>query len=290
MLRVGIVAALEPPSRVLDAGRPGISWTVVVDAADSGALQTTASVARTPSPARVAVLGMGRMGAALAGEYARAGHDVRVTSSERMPRDVALARVGSEGVSWSGSAGEAAAGAHLVVESLPEELELKQRELARAQEASPRAILATNTSSLRIGDIAAELSDPSRLLGTHFFNPPSAFSIVELIAGAATDPAVTAEMVAILRSLGREPIRVGDVPGFVINRLQFALLREAVELVDQGVVDPVDLDRLVADGLGAAGPPRAHWRRWRSGARICSTGSRSSCIRSSRAGRNHRDR
>ena len=65
-------------------------------------------------------------------------------------------------------------------------------------------------------------------------------------------------MVAILRSLGREPIRVGDVPGFVINRLQFALLREAVELVDQGVVDPVDLDRLVADGLGrrwaAAGP------------------------------------
>ena len=198
------------------------------------------------------------MGAALAGEYARAGHDVRVTSSARMPRDVALARVGYEGVSWSRSAGEAAAGAHLVVESLPEQLELKQRELGSAQEASPRAILATNTSSLRIGEIAAALPDPTRLLGTHFFNPPSAFSIVELIAGAGTDPAVTDEMAAILRSLGREPIRVGDVPGFVINRLQFALLREAVELVDQGVVDPVDLDRLVADGLGrrwaAAGP------------------------------------
>jgi 3-hydroxybutyryl-CoA dehydrogenase len=175
-----------------------------------------------------------------------------------MPEDVALARVGCEGVLWSRSAGDAADGAHLVVESLPEELELKQRELAEAQEASPLAILATNTSSLRIREIAAALSDPTRLVGTHFFNPPSAFRVVELVAGDGTDPAVIDEMDSILCSLGKAPVRVGDVPGFVVNRLQFALLREAIELVDTGVVEPADLDRLVVEGLGcrwtAAGP------------------------------------
>jgi len=193
------------------------------------------------------------MGAAIAADYSRAGHTVRITSSARVSPEEALARVGCPNVSWRPSASEAAAGADLIVDALPEDLVLKQRELGSAQAASPGAILATNTSSLCISEIAGALPDPTRLVGTHFFNPPSAFQIVELIPWVETDPSVTVEMASILRSLGRDPISVGDVPGFVINRLQFALLREAVELVDSGVVKPHDLDRLVAEGLG---------RRW----------------------------
>jgi 3-hydroxybutyryl-CoA dehydrogenase len=208
---------------------------------------------------RVAVLGAGRMGAALAAEYARAGYSVCITTSERTPAERALARVGCKGVVWSPSSREAANGAGLVVEALPEVLEVKRHELGAAQAAAPRAILATNTSSFRIAEIGAGLADPTRLVGVHFFHPPSAFTLVELIAGADSDPRVIEQMASILRSLKKVPVPIRrDVPGFAINRLQFALLREAVELVDTGVIGASDLDRLVAEGLGrrwaAAGP------------------------------------
>jgi 3-hydroxybutyryl-CoA dehydrogenase len=203
---------------------------------------------------RVAVLGAGRMGAALAAEYAHAGYSVRITSSVRTPATTALARVGCDGVGWSPSTSEAASGADLVVEALPEVLECKRHELGAAQAAAPAAILATNTSSFRIGEVGAGLEDPTRLVGAHFFYPPSAFSLVELISGDDSDPGVIDQMSSVLRSLNKVPIRVRrDVPGFVINRLQFALVREALELVDTGVIEPSDLDRLVAEGLG---------RRW----------------------------
>jgi 3-hydroxybutyryl-CoA dehydrogenase len=194
------------------------------------------------------------MGAAIAAEYASGGHLVRITTSPRTPPAVALARVGSSGVTWSSSTTEAAEKADVVVESLPEALDLKRQELSVAQKIAPKAILATNTSSLTVTRIAAGLPDPTRLVGTHFFNPPSAIGLVELIPGKKSDPAVVDRMEAILHSLGKRPIRLRrDVAGFVINRLQFALLREAIELVDQGIVEPADLDRLVVEGLG---------RRW----------------------------
>lgn len=217
---------------------------------------------------RVAVLGAGLMGSAIAAEYAAGGHSVRVTTSPATSAAVAMDRVAAQldqlqrraaeplvvEVEWVASTAEAAAGADLVVESLPEVAELKTAELAAAQAVVPGAILASNTSSLSLEALGAGLEDPSRLIGTHYLNPPLAFRVLELVQGPATDPAVTERTAAILRALGKEPVLVRrDVPGFVLNRLQLALLREAVELVDSGVVGAADLDRLIREGLG---------RRW----------------------------
>ena len=216
-----------------------------------------------PGRLRVAVLGAGRMGSAIAAEYAAAGHVVRITTSPATSARTALNRVaehlaqlspGAPDLDWCPSTAVAAAGADLVVESLPELAALKAAELAAAQEATPGAILASNTSSLTLAALGASLADPSRLLGAHYLNPPLAFRVVELVQGPATDPAASERMAAILRSIGKVPILVRrDLPGFVLNRLQLALLREAVELVDGGVVTAADLDRLMREGLG---------RRW----------------------------
>jgi len=218
---------------------------------------------------RVTVLGAGLMGSAIAAEYAAGGHGVRVTTSPATSAAVAMERVArhldelrrrssseplAAEVEWSASTAEAAAGADLVVESLPEVAELKVTELAAAQAVAPGAILASNTSSLSLATIGAGLADPSRLIGTHYLNPPLAFRVLELVQGPATDPAVAERTAAILRALGKQPVLVRrDVPGFVLNRLQLALLREAVELVDGGVVGAEDLDLLIREGLG---------RRW----------------------------
>ena len=91
-------------------------------------------------------------------------------------------------------------------------------------------------------------------MGTHYLNPPAAFPVVELIAGPRTSPEAYATVETVLRAMGQTPIRVRkDAPGFVINRLQFAVLREAVALVDEGIVSAEDLDIVVRDGLA---------RRW----------------------------
>lgn len=212
-------------------------------------------------PLVVAVLGAGLMGAHIASNFARAGHTVRFTVSARTNSVAAVARVRGAGspaddlaLDYARDTREAAEAADLVVESLPEDLVLKQRELRIAQETAPGAILTTNTSSLTIASIAAALDDPTALIGMHYVNPPWAHRIVEVIPSDRTAPAVVEEIDRILVSLGRIPIHVNnDIPGFVFNRLQFALLREAIDLVDRGIVTKEDLDRLMVEGLG---------RRW----------------------------
>ncbi len=202
----------------------------------------------------MAVLGGGGlMGCGIAAEYARFGHAVRIT--EIVSPEEALARIGHSNVSFSPSAAEAAVDADVVVEALPENLELKRHELAEAEESAPSdAILATNTSSLTVTAIGAGLRDPGRLVGTHFLNPPRSLRIVELVPGEHSTAAVMDRMERNLRSLDLVPIRLKrDFPGFVINRLQFALLREAIDLVDDGVIAARDLDQLMVEGLG---------RRW----------------------------
>lgn len=202
------------------------------------------------------------MGAAIAAEYAAAGFEVRVTTSgdARPPHLLgALADAGAtetalSRIDWRADTESACRGAEIVVESLPEDLELKRRELVRAQSAAPAAVLATNTSSLTVGKIARGLPDPSRLLATHYLNPPSAFRIVEIAASEDTAEEAVEHILEVLRGMGKTPIRLGrDSPGFVVNRLQFALLRESVALVDEGVATPADLDAIVSSGLG---------RRW----------------------------
>jgi 3-hydroxybutyryl-CoA dehydrogenase len=211
-------------------------------------------------PLDIAVLGAGRMGSALAAEYAAAGHTVRITTSERTSSAEALQRVRlrNDGnglrVSWHSTSAEAAEGVDVVVESLPEELALKRMQLRLAQRAAPNAILATNTSSLSVGAISEGLDDPSRLVGAHYLNPPDVFAVMELVPSKHSDPVLVDRMEQILIALGKRPVRLlRDTPGFVLNRLQMALLREAVELVDRGVATPEALDRLMTEGLG---------RRW----------------------------
>jgi 3-hydroxybutyryl-CoA dehydrogenase len=141
------------------------------------------------------------------------------------------------------------------VESVVEDMEAKVRVLRGAAQRCPRAILASNTSSLSISTLGAASGAAARTIGTHYWNPPLLMTLVEVIRGQATDAAVVERQAATLRGLGKRPIVVEkDVPGFVWNRMQLALLREAVWLVEQGVASPAAVDEVVRDGLA---------RRWR---------------------------
>jgi 3-hydroxybutyryl-CoA dehydrogenase len=208
------------------------------------------------------------MGAQIGCEYALGGHEVtlvaRDTSAAQRRVESALELVEDHGLGDVAPARgrlRVTTGplAHLecdlAVESVPEELELKTRLLREVAAASPQAVLASNTSSIPITALGAAVGAPGRVLGTHYLNPPLLMPPVELVAGERTDPAVLATMGETLRELGKQPVLVRrDVPGFVWNRLQFALLRECVWLVDEGVASTEDVDRVLRDGLA---------RRWR---------------------------
>lgn len=142
--------------------------------------------------------------------------------------------------------------ADLVIETIPEDLDLKRR-LFRELEGliSPETILCSNTSALSITALGRDLRHPERFLGTHFWNPPHILPCVEVIKSPVTSEKVFEEVVAILSDLGKEPIRVlKDVPGFVGNRMQHALQREAMCLVEQGIAAPEEVDKVVKFGFG----------------------------------------
>jgi histidine ammonia-lyase len=141
----------------------------------------------------------------------------------------------------------------LVVESIAEDLEAKRAVLARAEAMiAPGGIVTTNTSSLRLSDISDRLSEPARFAGWHWFNPAELVPLVEIVGTPRTDPATLRRLAELSTAIGKQPITARrDVPGFVANRLQYALLREAYALVETGVCDVADVDRAVVSGLGA---------------------------------------
>lgn len=221
--------------------------------------------------ARVVALGAGRMGAQVGCEYALAGYRVTVIARSRERVEAALAaalELARTTACFSAEELQAAEGrltiaagieevpgdAAVVFESVPEDLELKAQLLGAAGERWPEATLASNTSSIAIERLGAAIGRPERLLGTHYWSPPLLMPLVEVIATASTLPAVVASTVGTLRTMGKRPVLVRDVPGFVWNRLQFALLREALWLVENGVASPAVVDEIVRDGLA---------RRWR---------------------------
>ncbi len=220
-------------------------------------------------PPRVLLLGAGLMGAQIACEYAWASIPLTVAS-----RDVAAAReriaaaalrAAALGIGGGDPVGTARDGIRLlsdplphgpfdvVVESLPENLDLKVRALRPLVDAWPDATVATNTSSLGVASLGVALGATERTLAAHYLNPAMLMPVVELVAPPSVTPGHVHRVEQLLRRMGKDPVRVGDVPGFVINRLQFALLRECAWLVDQGVADPDAIDRIVRDGLA---------RRW----------------------------
>lgn len=215
----------------------------------------------------VVVIGAGLMGSQIACEYAIGGHVVSISTrdpaslSQRLGPLLDLAgRIGltSEPIDdirrrIAGTGGDS--GCDLVVESIPENLALKIEVLRPVARRWPDAVVATNTSSLSITTIGDEIGAPERTIGTHYWNPPLLMPLVEVIAGDRTRPDVVEWVRGILVGLGKDPIVVArDVPGFVWNRLQLAVMREALWLVDSGVVSPADLDATVRRGLA---------RRWR---------------------------
>ncbi|SAI71515.1 3-hydroxybutyryl-CoA dehydrogenase [Bordetella ansorpii] len=148
----------------------------------------------------------------------------------------------------------------LVIECIPERLDIKQSLFAElARRARPDAILASNSSSFPISAIGEGLDTQGRMLGLHFFMPAHLVPLVEVVLGEASDGASADALIAFMRRCGMVPVRVAkDLPGFLANRLQHALSREAFDLIDRGIATPEDVDAAVRFGFGfrflAAGP------------------------------------
>lgn len=146
---------------------------------------------------------------------------------------------------------EAVAAADYIAEAVPEQPDLKAIILRRVSAAAPaHAIIGTNTSAIPIGELASSVTGPERFLGVHWMNPAPFIPGVELIPGQETDPAVLDRAEQLIRSLGKIPARVADTPGFVANRLQFALYKEAAQIVDEGTATAEQIDTVVSNTFG----------------------------------------
>jgi 3-hydroxybutyryl-CoA dehydrogenase/5-formyl-3-hydroxy-2-methylpyridine 4-carboxylate dehydrogenase len=220
-------------------------------------------------PVTAAVIGLGTMGPGIVARLARGGiavraHDVSTAAVTRAKAQIPLAegvldRLGIEPP--AGGAGEiriaddlasAVQGADLVIENVPEKIEIKA-ELYRALDplVPAETIVASDTSGIPISKLQAFMSHPERLVGMHWSNPPHIIPMIEVIAGEKTAPATVDFVVRTIRGLSLLPVVVRkDVPGFVENRVLYALLRECVSLVESGVIDPQDLDACVSWGIG----------------------------------------
>ena len=155
------------------------------------------------------------------------------------------------GVRAAGSVEEAVEGADIVFEAVPERLDLKLAVLDEASRAMPtRAVLGTNTSSLPIRTLAGSVTGGERFMGIHWFNPAEWIPGVEVVPSAETDPETLQRLVHLLRELGKRPVIVSDTPGFVANRLQYALFTEALRCLEEGVATPEQIDDAVRGSFG----------------------------------------
>ena len=218
---------------------------------------------------RVTVVGAGTMGAGIAYAVALAGFEVCLTDSRAEVLPLALGRLNdllavavkrgklTEPERFAVSAqlraehqfAPAVSGAELVIEAVHEHLGVKQQlfgEMERA--APPDALLATNTSSLSVADIAAAVQDPGRVVGIHFFNPVHAMKLVEVVTHPRASPAAVERAVAFARALDKEPIVVQDSPGFASSRLGLALGLEAMRMLERGVASAEDIDKAMELG------------------------------------------
>ncbi len=218
------------------------------------------------------VVGGGTMGRDIAAIFHAAGWHVQIVETDPAARATLDQKVGDAAQAIGASprpgtvevvpALEAAdwSGVGLVIECVPEILALKRAVFAALERLAPAAVpLASNSSSFPISEIGAGLATQWRMLGLHFFMPAHLVPAVEVVRGEKTDEAVAQAVTAIMRSVGKKPVQVRrDIPGFLGNRLQHALMREAIALVEQGLASPEDVDTVVRYGFGfryiAAGP------------------------------------
>jgi len=224
----------------------------------------------SPWPAQIAIIGAGTMGLGIAEQFALAGRRVRLTDATadlaRLAKQKLLARVAGhvaagllpeeaiarlDAVEALDDIPATVAGAEFILEAVPEDRAAKAAVLALCAEHAPReAVIASNTSSFPIDGLAAFVSEPTRFLGTHWFNPPEWTPGVEVIAHAGTAPDVVARVLAFLSEVGKLPVLVGNGPGFVANRIQNALFLEAVRCVEEGLASPQEVDAIVRSTFG----------------------------------------
>lgn len=221
----------------------------------------------------VVIIGGGIMGGDIGVIYAAHGWNVHVMSPSAKTREALPARMEAglkklgadaararnvktyaklEDIDWSNVG--------MVVEAATEDLPLKQRLFAQVEALAGKDVpIATNTSNFPIGEVGKNLKHRGRVLGLHFFMPAHLVPLVEVVSSDATDPKIAEEVMALMKQLGKAPIWVKkDVPGFVGNRIQHAMMREALWLIQDGIVSAEDVDTAVRYGFGfrfiACGP------------------------------------
>ena len=218
---------------------------------------------------RIAVLGAGQMGNGITQVAACAGYEVtmidiqqdyvdngmvniqksleKLVSKERMTQEEANSAL----LRISGSVDrKSAADADLVVEAIPEIPELKFSTFAELDEiCKPTTILASNTSSISINDIAAATSRPNKVIGMHFMNPVPIMKLVEIINGSETDESVTSAVIAASEKMGKTALCCNDSPGFVSNRILCPMINEAILTLQDGVAEPAAIDGIMKLGM-----------------------------------------
>ncbi len=217
----------------------------------------------------VAVIGSGTMGAGIAQVCAAAGSTVQLNDTSQEFLDRAMGRIEAfltKGVAKGKITSEqkaatlanlhttveldaAVKNAEIVIESVPEDAQLKNGVFQRvAAQCSAEIVLATNTSSLSLAEVFADVSCPERCLGTHFFNPPPLMPLLEVVRTTETAPATLERVLAWAMAIGKEAIVINDSPGFATSRLGVALGLEAIRMVEAGVAEPAEIDKAMELG------------------------------------------
>lgn len=216
---------------------------------------------------RWVVVGAGTMGLGIAYVAAGAGHDVDLVEVDQARGQVAAVRLGElwdravgrgrltaeqadanrSRVTMRATLDEVSAGPDVVVEAVPERADLKRRVLREAETLGP-VLLASNTSSISIAELAEGLNRPEAFLGLHFFNPVWAMALLEVVVGPATTSQSVDAAVALAGRLGKDPVVVRDMPGFATSRLGVTLGLEAIRMVADKVADPADIDKAMVLG------------------------------------------
>jgi len=211
---------------------------------------------------RIGVIGAGTMGHGIAQVAAQAGYDTVMCDISRELVDAGMEKIranlakGVELGKVAAADADAAlqrvstcteldelGGIDMVIEAIPESLDLKQSTFLTLQECcSAETVFATNTSSLSIAGIGAALDDPGRLVGTHFFNPVHVMKLIEIVRHDGTRDEVVEQAVAVGEAMGKTPVVVRDFPGFATSRLGIVLGLEAMRMVEQGVASAADID------------------------------------------------
>ena len=227
-------------------------------------------------PTIATVIGSGTMGPGIAAVLARAGATVRLydISEDAIARAEAaygvvqgvLEAVDSPSapggsVTFGTDLDAAVADTELIIEAVPEKLELKQKVFADLEaRIGDDVIIATNTSGIPISTMAETMTLPGRLIGMHWSNPPHLIPMIEIIPGKATDEALVGKLTEIVKAFNYVPVLEKEIPGFVENRVLYAILRECMALLEEGIVTPEGLDACVKWGIGyklsVVGPTR----------------------------------